>query len=120
MSERLTASLNRNPAFGTCCDQGQVCIPALHDPPEHLRRLFEDRTPEAVEFRKNIRQYNAALAFTLLGVKVDTKINDGRGPYVFHIHGGLNHRIGDLMPVEGQQPVYAQLYIYDPQVALDE
>lgn len=119
-SERLASSSNRNPAFGMCCDQGQVRIPALRDPPEALRNLFEARTPEAVEFRTNIRQYNAALAFTSLGVNVDCQVNNGRGPYVFHVHGELSHQIGDLMPTEGRQPVYAQLYIYDPRAALDE
>ncbi|KAG2049161.1 hypothetical protein BDR06DRAFT_984537 [Suillus hirtellus] len=95
-SEHLVSSSNQNPAFGMCCDQGQVRIPALRDPPEALRNLFEAHTPEA--------QYNAALAFTLLGINIDCQVNNGRGPYVFRVHGELSHQIGDLMPTEGQQP----------------
>ena len=31
----------------------------------------------------------------------------------FKIHGQIYHRIGSLLPDEGQNPVFAQLYIYD-------
>jgi hypothetical protein len=120
MNERLTSSSKSNPQFGTCCDKGLVRLPMLRDPPQYLRHLFETVTPEALDFRSNIRQYNAALAFTSLGVHIDHEINSGRGPYVFRIHGELCHRIGHLIPSEGQRAVYAQLYIYDPHVALDE
>jgi hypothetical protein len=103
-----------------CCDHGQVRISLLHDPPAELKHLFSDLTPAAIEFRSNIWQYNAALAFTSLGVDVDRTVNNGRGPYVFCVHGELCHRFGSLCPSDGQAPVYAQLYIYDPRIALDE
>ncbi|KAG0705759.1 hypothetical protein DFH29DRAFT_996625 [Suillus ampliporus] len=105
MDERLSSSSKSRPLFGICCDQDQ---------------LFETHTPEAIEFRSNIRQYNAALAFTSLGVNMDHAINAGRGPHVFRIHGQLCHHIGHIVPSEGCHPVYAQLYIYDPHMALDE
>jgi hypothetical protein len=38
----------------------------------------------------------------------------GAGPYTFRVHGVLYHRIGSLLPQQGEQPRYAQLYIYDP------
>ena len=56
------------------------------------------------------------MAFTSLGVKVDTSIV-GRGPPVFRIHGELRHLSGSLLPEEGQAPCYSQLYIYNPDVA---
>jgi len=52
-------------------------------------------------------------AFTSLGVDIDRSINTGRGPYIFRINGVVHHRIGSLIPEEGNRPQYAQLYIYD-------
>ncbi|KAI0758479.1 hypothetical protein BC629DRAFT_1295872, partial [Irpex lacteus] len=117
-AERLTRSTVSRPVFGFCCNSGAVSLPPPEQPPFRLMHLFDAQTPQAKEFRKNIRQYNAALAFTSLGVSVDNHINNGNGPYVFRIHGELCHRIGSLLPVDGQQPLYAQLYIHDPQAAL--
>ncbi len=56
---------------------------------------------------------------TSLGCKVDESVNRGNGPYVFKIQGCLSHLAGSLLPQEGESPVYAQLYIYDPAEALD-
>ncbi|KAG2738560.1 hypothetical protein P692DRAFT_20676686, partial [Suillus brevipes Sb2] len=120
MGERLAASSKRNPKFGSCCDSGQVQLPSLVEPPQQLKGLLQNMVPDAVEFRKNIRRYNAALAFTSLGVQVDQSVNNGRGPYIYRIHGELYHRAGELIVGEGRQPTYAQLYIYDPNTALDE
>jgi len=43
---------------------------------------------------------------------------EGGGPYVFKVHGFLSHWAGSLLPAPNQPPVYAQLYIYDPDDAL--
>jgi hypothetical protein len=40
-------------------------------------------------------------------------MNDGRGPPVFKICGQIHHRIGSLLPPEGQNPQFIQLYVYD-------
>ena len=89
-------------------------------PPEELYYLFTAATPQAERFRHHIRQYNAALAFTSLGVEVDTSVNEGGGgPPTFRIHGELCHQLGSLLPRRGDRPAYAQLYIYDPREALD-
>jgi len=37
----------------------------------------------------------------------------GGGPYYLRIHGAIYHQIGPLIPEEGEDAVYAQLYIYD-------
>ena len=60
-----------------------------------------------------------ALAFTLLGVKEDKTVNH-RGGWVFRVQGELCHLIGSLIPTDGEPPSYAQLYIYDPQFALQQ
>ncbi len=69
-------------------------------------------------FMKNIRQYNAALAFTSVAVKVDEAVTNSSGPYSFHVSSELHHRMGSLLPGENQKMSYAQLYIYDPMEAL--
>ncbi|EPQ61091.1 hypothetical protein GLOTRDRAFT_30816, partial [Gloeophyllum trabeum ATCC 11539] len=118
--ERLSKSTERSPTFGLCCDSGQVRLPAFDTAPYLLRRLFVANDPQAREFRENIRQYNAALAFTSLGVTIDDSVNTGRGPYVFRVHGELYHQAGSLLPPEGTPPAYAQLYIHDPRDALEQ
>ena len=37
----------------------------------------------------------------------------GGGPYYLRIHGEIYHQIGPLIPKDGEDAVYAQLYIYD-------
>ncbi|OMO51526.1 hypothetical protein COLO4_37635 [Corchorus olitorius] len=64
-------------------------------------------------FRENIRVYNSLFQFTLLGAKVDTSLNSKPGPFVFTVNGLTFHSIGSLLPVEGQPPRFAQLYVYD-------
>ncbi|CAN0881491.1 ATP-dependent DNA helicase PIF1 [Linum grandiflorum] len=49
----------------------------------------------------------------LWGGKVDHKLNDGSGVYIYSIGGQIFHRIGSLIPPEGQPPVFCQLYIHD-------
>ena len=72
----------------------------------------------AKEFKKNIRQYNAAFAFTSLGVKIDERVIEGSGPYSFQISGELHHCSGALLPQPEKSPVFAQIYIHDPQTQL--
>ena len=42
-----------------------------------------------------------------------------QGPPVFHIHGELHHHGGPLAPALDHFPIYAELYIYDSQTALE-
>ena len=119
IGERLARSSRCNPSFGTCCNQGKVCIPRLADPPQALWDLFTSNDAQCKEFREHVRQYNMALAFTSLGVQEDTRVN-ARGGWVFRILGQLCHLSGALAPGEGTSPQYTQLYIYDPQQALQQ
>ncbi|KAL1697938.1 hypothetical protein EV121DRAFT_297743, partial [Schizophyllum commune] len=117
--EERTDGNEEEPLFGMCCMKGQIRLPPLSEPPDALRELLEGHTREAAEFRDNIAQYNAALAFTSVGVDVDERVNHvGRGPPVFRIHGELRHRSGALLPRENDAPVYSQLYLLDPHAAL--
>jgi hypothetical protein len=86
IDERVSHSSKSHPKFGMCCEHGKVKLPPLRVPPLPLFHLFTENSSAAKEFRQNIVQYNAALAFTSMGVNVDRSVI-GRGPPVFRIHG---------------------------------
>ena len=115
--ERLTKSSKRNPKFGMCCLSGNVALPMQNPPPPQLMSLFNGQTVESKNFLQHIRKYNAAFAFTSLGVK--TVNLPGHGPYVFKIQGMLSHRIGSLLPDANDDATYAQLYFHDSREALN-
>lgn len=48
-----------------------------------------------------------------MGANIDRSMNDGRGPPVFKICGQIHHRIGSLLPPDGQPAKFIQLYVYD-------
>jgi hypothetical protein len=121
LDERVTYKGSKeNPQFGLCCNHGKVKLPPPSDPPAELLDLFTESGPAGKEFRDHIRQYNAAFAFTSLGCKV-LPDNARRGaPYAFRISGELHHQHGALLPLEdgARPPVYAQLYFFDSETAL--
>ncbi|KAF6147453.1 hypothetical protein GIB67_022113 [Kingdonia uniflora] len=51
---------------------------------------------------------------------MDNRVINGRGPSPFSIHGELRHRSGALLLDQEKRTSYAQLYIYDSSVALNE
>jgi hypothetical protein len=48
-----------------------------------------------------------------MGANIDRSMNDGCGPPVFKISGQIHHRIGSLLPGDGDPLKFIQLYIYD-------
>jgi hypothetical protein len=104
-----------------CCNSGKVQLDFLKDPPQPLHRLLTGADAQAQEFRSHTTQYYAALAFTSLGVSDDKNINrHGPNAWVFRILGNLRHLSGALTAPEGVAPSYAQLYTFDPTVALQQ
>ncbi|XP_057430406.1 uncharacterized protein LOC130723394 isoform X2 [Lotus japonicus] len=102
-----------SPDFSICCMKGKILLPYLADSPSLLYNLLTDNDPRSRHFLENIRSYNNMFSFTSIGGKVDCGLNDGRGPPQFVISGQNYHRIGSLLPSEGDSPKFAQLYIYD-------
>ena len=119
---RSTAAVKK---FGMCCFSGKVQLGCLEDLPPELYQLYFGDDDHAKKFHENIRRYNSALAFTSVGqdaykaLQRDRSINDGRGPWLYKIKGELHHITGTLLPPEGRAPLYAQLYIYNPDTAMD-
>ncbi|PHZ16974.1 uncharacterized protein RHIMIDRAFT_243111 [Rhizopus microsporus ATCC 52813] len=120
----------RNPSWESCCKQGSVQLQLLPDPPEYLKDLLERTDTQDRHFKDNLRQCNAAFAFTSLGCDIvspedrannnNNNNNNKRGGLnAFQIHSALCHRQGSLTPVEGNEPSYVQLYIFDPSYAAE-
>lgn len=93
--------------------KGKVVLPYLLKPPVLLYNLLHGIDARAKHFKDNIRAYNSMFAFTSIGGKVDSSLNNGGGPPQFVLSGQNYHRIGTLCPQMGQSPKFAQLYIYD-------
>ncbi|XP_072073467.1 uncharacterized protein [Arachis hypogaea] len=99
--------------FDVAENTGKVQLPFLQRPPQLLQGLISGADQRSKHFKNNIRTYNSMFCFTSLGGKIETSINDGTGPPQFIVSGQNYHRIGSLVPIEGQRPKFAQLYIYD-------
>ena len=113
-AEKLSNSTRNDIKFGMCCLSGQIILPQFPPPPLDLQHLFDGTSPHSLEFKTNIRQYNSTFAFTSLGVKIDHSVTAGSGPYSFRISGELHHLSGALLPLPNNAPVFAQIYIHDP------
>jgi hypothetical protein len=66
---------------------------------------------QAKEFQGNIGKYNAAFAFTFIGVSRTNSHVKGRGPYIFKFQGEMRHLTGSMLPNHGKTTRYAQLYV---------
>lgn len=94
--------------FSICCQQGRVKLPPVREPPSPLKELL--KTPS---FRLQIRVANGMLAFTSMGANIDRTVTGTPGPFTFRINGQILHRIGSLLPEDGNDPQFLQLYIVD-------
>ncbi|KAG1175834.1 hypothetical protein G6F70_003861 [Rhizopus microsporus] len=87
--------------------------------------LLASTDTQGRRFKDNLRQYNAAFAFTSLGCNIvlaedrASNNNNRGGLNAFQIHGAFCHRQNSLIPVEGSESFYAQLYIFDASYAAE-
>ena len=103
-----------NAKFNLCCSDGKVKLPLLLNPPKHLQHLlFDHNTTDSKNYQQHTWTYNMMFAFTSAGIKIDKSINDTKGPPTIRIQGQPCHRIGNLLPMPGKEPKFAQLYIFD-------
>jgi hypothetical protein len=83
-----------------------------------LYNLFMAQDKFGKYFRHEIRAYNIEYSFASMGVKVDETMNNMRGgAYTFRVHGGVYHKIDQLVPRDGT-PRHLQLYFYYAQAEL--
>jgi len=102
-----------SPDVSMCCMKGKVTLPYMIEPPPLLRSLFGGVHPRSNNFFVNIVSYNKLFSFKSVGGEIETRINRGLGPSHFVISDQNYHRIGSILPVEGERPKFCQLYIYD-------
>ena len=103
----------RGEAPSICCSSGKVNLPPLLPPQPLLRYLCEDDR-EAISFRGNIRKYNSCFHMTSFGA--DRRILEPGFMPTFKIQGQVYHRLGSLMPDQGSQPSFLQIYFMDDPV----
>ena len=97
--------------FNSCCHRGHVRLERM-EYPHFLRELMSNTAhPHFHNFYENSRSYNAALSFASMGAQITERA--GKGPYCFTANGQVYHRTSHLLPPEGVQPKYAQLYVLD-------
>ncbi|RIA93996.1 hypothetical protein C1645_690212, partial [Glomus cerebriforme] len=99
--------------FAMYCAGGKLRLPPVFDSPfPYLLDLYTSSHSDAISFCKNIRAYNGILACSSFGANID-KSFQGQDVSNFKIHGQIYHHIGSLLPDEGQNLIFTQLYIYD-------
>ncbi|KAL6572840.1 hypothetical protein OROHE_002316 [Orobanche hederae] len=103
----------RNPSFSLCCQDGKVLLSRVRKTPPLLNTLLDYADPATSKLRDQTRVYNSMFCFTYFGAKIDHSINTWRAPYTFRINGQNYHLLGSILPTEGVQPRFSQLYFFD-------
>ena len=98
-----------------CCNNGRVNLPPLQVPPEPLQALLLRTSPHSTNFHANIRQYNGAFQMTSFGTTGLDAREHGYMP-TFRIQGQVYHRAGSLMPPEGQEAKFLQIYFVGDEI----
>ncbi|POM73386.1 LOW QUALITY PROTEIN: Helitron helicase-like protein [Phytophthora palmivora] len=105
-----TAELGNFPTKPKEVVVGLVTVPPPREAPAELSRLFGNP-----RFKQSIRAYNNVFAFTSMGssrtrsLNVDERVTRS-GVYNFRVQG----RMGALLPPLNRRPMFAQVYINDP------
>lgn len=109
---------------GLCCLKSKIQLPPQNSIPENYRLLLQGFFYLTnltlyfvyldISFRKDIRKYNASMAWTSMGANVDERLANQRdGVYTFKISGQLSHKIGSLLPQRHESHKFAQIYFLD-------
>ena len=106
--------------FSLCCNYGCVNLPSFKDPPDILQDLLISDSHEAKTFRQSIRAYNSMLSMASRNITgKETDFGNSRGPPVFKVSGSMYHLSPNVLPEQGQEPKFAQIYVYDREQQID-
>ena len=94
-----------------CCQSGKVALPPFPKPPNQLLELWTGNDERSTVMRKFARTLNNAVCLTSL--KNHAPRQEGWRPSVI-FQGRVETRAGPLLPENGEQPRYSQLYVHDP------
>jgi hypothetical protein len=101
------------PKFSSWCRHGQVLLPPLQAPPQPLNSLLTDITdPDAKLLRERSRAYNSSFKMATSGADYQGAALAG-GVQMLRMQGTAYHKIGTVFAPNGQQPKFAQVYVYD-------
>ena len=107
----------KNPEYSWCCYNGKIKLDQIPEPPAALKRLYLDNTSiNGKYFHDNIRRLNCALALAWFDA---TEIKY-KGISPVKINGMIHNKIGSLVPKNGKQNSFAQIYILAPQEQLNQ
>ena len=95
----------------SCCSGGKVALTPFPCPPQPILQLFIGQTEDAKVFRKHARSINNAVCLTSL--MNHWRPREGWQPSVI-FQGRVQTMVGPLLPSDGQNPTFAQLYVNDP------
>ena len=108
-------------SYESCCKHGKAKIEAIRSLQEPLNSLMSGDDAQSRAFRVNLRRWNEEFAFTSIKFNMDNDRNEiGSNFQLFQVHGAIYHRQGPLLPVNGQDALYSQIYLYDPTYAAQE
>lgn len=145
-----TAAAKRE--FFNCCERGKVQLPRIRGHPTIKNLILNTNTADGnmqqpnahYHFKSNIREYNAALCFTLFGVERDiigssgggedgtsrrgdgaqrvagrAQMHPAAGVYNFIVNGRVHHYISLLNPQVEDERQFGQLFIIDGEEATE-
>ena len=92
---------------GLCCSSGKVCIPLIRSPPKPLSDLMSGSSSDSKHFLNNIRRYNNCFMMTSFGAN---EICLGGFHSTFKVQGQVCHTVGSLLPIDGEDPKFLQIY----------
>lgn len=92
---------------GLCCAAGKVVLLDIPESPKLIKDLLLGNHPFSAHFLNNIRRYNTLFQMTSFGAN---KIKEGHFMPTFRVQGQIYHLIGSLLPPEGKDPQYLQIY----------
>jgi hypothetical protein len=100
----------------SCCQCGSIILPPYKQHPKYLVDLSKGVTPESKEFLRNQNVYNSLLAFASISVGHQDSSMYGHVSYL--LNGEFKRQISSMFPGDNA-PSFSQLYILDPNTALD-
>ena len=116
----LQRKFNKGNSFNDCCGHETDELEAIPYFPDNLRSLFENNHQKSKAFFERIRNYNSSFSFASFNANVVDMPTAGRAPYCFKIQGQIYYQINEaLYPSGNDYPKYGQLFIVDPQEAID-
>ena len=108
--------------FTLCCQNKKISPKQLRHvppPPPEILEILRGASPPLRRAREQLNQYNNAFAFVSYGTACFKDMATTRGPPVTICHGAVYHSSGFLFPDETSLAKYAQVYLYDPNEALE-